>query len=351
MRPTQPDRPRHRLFSIAARTVGVLFATLFLFFPGGLQAQIPSLPRIPETFPDDAKTTLQARLAPLQPRIDGLVTAGKNLNQHCAHFEVGSSLEQACASEKQQWIAQRSALQRDVDTLQAHIGMIGQLVQQDQKLTRDIDGNLRLIEELGFKHRAEEFEEWNKLSDDARKEFVDKVKEQAVDLLADKFEDGILSGVKGISQTRAAEWMAVLEKGNPKPTAVMEAVERMATTETRTQLAADAGILTTFLKTGYAGWNAESREQLLNLALDNVCEGVRVETLAAQCEVFRGEAKVLSAEVYYGAATYVARQQVNTLTNLSEEQLKALAARNKVLQQQIQDRNEVRSRIKVLLAE
>jgi len=50
------------------------------------------------------------------------------------------------------------------------------------------------------------------------------------------------------------------------------AVERMTTNETRTQLAADAGILAHFLKTGYVGWNAQTREQLLNLALDSTCE-------------------------------------------------------------------------------
>lgn len=55
------------------------------------------------------------------------------------------------------------------------------------------------------------------------------------------------------------------------------------------------------------------------------------ETLSAQCKHFRNEAKVFSAEVYYGAATFVARQQVGTLTRLSEDQLKALATRNKVL--------------------
>jgi hypothetical protein len=322
-----------------------------LFSAVALSGQIPVLPRIPEGIPSDVQSALQPRLVPLQSRIDGVVASGKNLNQHCARFEVGSSLEQECISEKKQWIAQRRALQKDVDTLQAHIGMIAQLVVHDQKLTRDINGNLQGIEELGFKHRAEEFEEWNKLSEEAKREFVEKVKEQAVDILADKFEEGILSGVKGISETRAAQWVAVLQKGNPKPVGVIAAVQRMATTETRAQLAADAGILTTFLKSGYAGWNAESREQLLTLALDNVCEGVPVEALGAQCKVFRNEAKVLSAEVYYGAATYVARQQVDALTMLSEEQLKALAARNKVLQQQIQDRSEVRSRIKLLLSE
>lgn len=327
------------------------FAVVALLFPFAALAQIPVLPRIPDGMPSEIQEALQPRLAPLQSRIDNLIGAGKDLNQHCAHFEIGSSLEQECNSLKQQWIVQRGALQKDAETLQAHIGMIGQLVTQDQKLTRDIEGNLRSIEALGFKHRAEEFEEWNNLSEEAKQEFVDKVKEQAVDLLADKLEDGILAGTRGIPQEKASQWLAFLEKGKPRTNSVVAAVQRMTTSETRAQLAADAGVLTTFLKTGYAGWNAETREQLLNLALDNVCEGVPGEALSAQCKLFRNEAKVLSAEVYYGAATYVARQQVNILTNLSEEQLKALAARNKVLKDQIRDRSEVRSRIKLLLSE
>lgn len=98
-------------------------------------------------------------------------------------------LEQECNSQKQKWIADRGALQNDVDTLQAHIGMIAQLVAKDQELTKAIDGNLRSIEQLGFKHRAEDFEEWDKLSDDAKKEFEAKVKEQVIDLLSDKVQE------------------------------------------------------------------------------------------------------------------------------------------------------------------
>jgi hypothetical protein len=341
-----PIPDRHRLLT------GFAFcAALFALWPSPALAQIPVLPRIPDGVPVDVQQAIQPRLATLQARIDNLISGGKDLNQRCAHFEVGSSLEQECISRKQQWVASRGALQKDVETLQAHIGMIGQLVAQDRQLTKNIDENLKHIEELGFRHRAEEFEEWNSLSEDARKEFVDKVKEQAVDLLADKFQDGILAGTRGISQEKAAGWVALLAKSKPKSDAVIAAVQRMTTSETRAQLAADAGILTTFLKSGYDGWNAETREQLLNLALDNICEGVPSEALGAQCKLFRNEAKVLSAEVYYGAATYVARTQVDTLTNLSEDQLKALAARNKVLQAQIRDRSEVRSRIKLLISE
>jgi len=281
---------------IARRCVNVLpLAVLLLVFCGTARAQIPVLPHIPEAFPQNIQQALQPHFVPLQVRLDKLLGDGKDLNQRCGHFEKGSALEQECISLKQQWVGERSGLQTDVETLQAHIGMIGQLVVQDQKLTRDIEGNLDGIRALGFNHRAEEFEEWNKLSDDAKKEFVDKVKEQAVDLLADKLEGGILAGTKGIPQEKAAQWIALLEKGKIKPDAAIAAIRRMTTSETRAQLAADAGILATFLKTGYAGWNAETREQLLNLTLDSTCEAVPAEALSAQCKLFRNEAKVLSA--------------------------------------------------------
>jgi hypothetical protein len=327
------------------------FAALILFVPSFTRAQIPALPRVPDGMPPEIQQALQPRLAPLQTRIDKLISDGKNLNAHCAHFEVGSALEQECNTLKQTWIGDRASVQKDANNLQARITLIAQLVAQDQQLTQAINNNLQRIEELGFKHRAEDFEEWDKLSDEAKKEFVDKVKEQAVDLLTDKVQDGILSGVKGISQEKADKWIAFLEKGDPKPVTIIAAVQRMVTSESREHLAADANMLSTFLKTAYQGWNAQTREELLNLALDNVCEGVPSEALSAQCKLFRSEARVLSAEVYYGAATYVARTQVDTLTNLSEDQLKALAARNKVLKEQIHDRSEVRSRLKLLLTE
>jgi hypothetical protein len=334
------------------RSLAVLPAVvLCLLFPGSACGQVPVLPHIPDSLPPEIQQALQPHFSPLQARLDTLLGEGKNLNQHCGHFERGSALEQECVSLKQQWVVQRSGIQKDVEMLQAHIGMISELVAQDQKLTHDINGNLDGIRALGFSHRAEEFEEWNNLSDDAKKDFVDKVKEQAVELMADKLEDGILAGTKGIPQEKATQWIALLEKGKTKPDAVIAAIQRMTTSETRAQLAADAGIVSTFLKTGYAGWNAETREQLLNLTLDSTCEAVPAEALSVQCKLFRNEAKVLSAEVYYGAATYVARKQVDALTRLSEDQLRALAVRNNLLKDQIRDRSEVRSRIKLLLSE
>ena len=335
----------------ACTRLGLPLATVSLLFTAAVAAQIPLAPQIPESFPPDIRQALLPRIAPLQLRVDGLVSAGKDLNQHCGHFEKGSPLEQECISLKQQWIANRTGVQRDAETLQAHIGMLGQLIAQDQKLSREIASNLDAIKQLGFDHRAEDIEEWNQLSEEARKQFVDKVKEQAVDLIADKVQDGLLAGTRGLPQDKAAQWISILDKGRPQTDTVMHAVERMTTNETRTQLAADAGILAHFLKTGYAGWNAQTREQVLNLALDSTCEGAPSETFQSQCKLFRGEAKIFAAELYYGAATYVARKQVDALTNLSEEQLNALAARNKVLVQQIRDRQEVRSRIKLLLSE
>lgn len=329
----------------------LLMAALCLFCAGPTRAQLPVLPRIPETFPQDMQQALQPRLAPLQTRLDQLANNGRNLNQRCAHFEKGSALEQECLGLQQQWIAERSALQHDVDTLQVHIGMIGQLVVQDQKLTQQINGNLDAIKALGFAHRAEDFEEWNKLSDEAKKEFADKIKEQAADLIADMAEKGILATTHGLSQEQANKWIALLEKEKIKPDAAIAAVRRMTTNETRAQVAADAGFLVQVLKTGYAGWNAETREELLNLALDGTCEASHSETFAAQCSLFRSEAKILSAEVYYGGATYVARNQIDALTSLTEDQLKALAVRNNFLKDQIRDRSEVRSRIKLLLTD
>jgi hypothetical protein len=64
-----------------------------------------------------------------------------------------------------------------------------------------------------------------------------------------------------------------------------------------------------------------------------------------QCELFRSEAKILSAEVYYGTASLVAKQQVDSLVSLTEDQLKALAARTKILVRQIAERKSVRGQI------
>jgi len=176
-----------------------------LLFTAAVAAQIPVAPQIPESFPPDIRQALLPRIAPLQLRVDGLVSAGKDLNQHCGHFEKGSPLSNRNAiSLKQQLDCEphrRTTRRRNAAS--AHSGCLGQLIAQDQKLSREIASNLDAIKGLGFDHRAEDIEEWNQLSEEARKQFVDKVKEQAVDLIADKVQDGLLAGTRGLPQDQS----------------------------------------------------------------------------------------------------------------------------------------------------
>lgn len=314
-------------------------------------AQVPAVPAIPDSFPDFVRTPATASLAPLRARVDKLVAEGTALNARCAKFEIGSPLEASCRADVSAWQAQRSTAQKLADAQRAQMDFLVDLVAQYQDLTNQIDGNLARINELGMRHREQDFEDWVDLASGARHEFTAQVKKAVTQLAVAQAQKGILASVRGISPGTEDSIMQTLESIHPRPTAVIAAVQRMATNESRERLATDAEFVVDFIEKTHARWTAQTTEQMQDVAFDLLCAVSPGEdgVFQKQCEVFASEAKVLSAELYYGITTAVAKRQVDSLFNLTQDQLKAIAARTRVLVDQVKKRKEVRARIEAIL--
>ncbi len=314
-------------------------------------AQVPAVPAIPDSFPDFVRTPATVSLAPLRARVDKLVADGSALNSRCAKFEIGSALEASCRTDVSTWQAERSAVQKLADAQRAQMDFLVDLVAQYQDLTRQIDGNLARIDELGMRHREQDFEDWVDLASGARDEFTAQVKKALTELTVAQAQKGILASVQGISPGTEDSIMQTLESIHPRPTAVIRAVRRMATNESRERLATDAEFVVDFIEKNHAAWTAQTTEQMQDVAFNLLCAAApgKEGVFQKQCEIFASEAKVLSAELYYGITTSVATRQVDSLFNLTDEQLKALAARTRVLVDQVKKRKEVRARIQAIL--
>jgi hypothetical protein len=314
-------------------------------------AQVPVVPAIPDGFPDFVRTPATESLAPLRARVDKLVADGLALNQRCAKFEIGTALEASCRADVSAWQAERSAAQKLADAQRAQMDFLADLVAQHQDLTRQIEGNLARINEMGMRHREQDFEDWVGLASGARDEFTAQIKKAATQLAVAQAQKGILATVQGISPGTEDSIIQTLDSIHPRPTAVITAVRRMATNESRKRLASDAEFVVDFIQKTHTRWTAQTTEQMQDVAFDLLCavspgkDGV----FQKQCEVFASEAKVLSAELYYGITTAVAKQQVASLVNLTQDQLKAIAARTQILVDQVKKRKEVRARIEAIL--
>jgi hypothetical protein len=314
-------------------------------------AQVPAVPAIPDSFPDFVRTPAAANLAPLRARVGKLVARGSALNARCAKFEIGSALEASCRTDVSAWQTERSAVQKLADAQRAQMSFLVDLVAQYQDLTRQIDGNLARINELGMRHREQDFEDWVDLASSARHEFAEKVKKALTELTVAQTQKGILATVRGISPGTEDSIIQTLESIHPRPTAVIAAVQRMATNESRERLATDAEFVVDFIEKNHAGWTAQTTEQMQDVAFNLLCavspgkDGI----FQKQCEVFASEAKVLSAELYYGITTAVAMRHVDSLSNLTGDQLKTLAVRTQLLVDRVKKRKEVRARIEAIL--
>ena len=314
-------------------------------------AQVPAVPAIPDSFPDFVRTPATETLAPLRTRVDKLVADGRALNARCAKFEIGSALEASCRADVSAWQAQRSAVQKLADAQSAQISFLVDLVAQYQDLSRQIDGNLARINELGMSHREQDFEDWVDLASSAQDEFAAELKKALTELAVAQAKKGILATVRGISPGTEDSIMQTLESIHPRPTAVIAAVQRMATNESRERLATDAEFVVDFIEKNHASWTAQTKEQMQDVAFNLLCsvspgkDGI----FEKQCEVFASEAKVLSAELYYGVTTAVAMRHVDSLSNLTGDQLKALAVRTQLLVDRVKKRKEVRARIATIL--
>ena len=335
------------------RVLRILVAGAVLGLPAlpRAAAQVPAIPSIPDGFPDFVLTPATESLAPLRARVDKLVADGSALNSRCAKFEIGSALEASCRTDVSAWQAERSAAQNLADAQKAQMDFLVDLVAQYQDIAGQIDGNLARINELGMHHRAQDFEDWVDMASSARDEFAAQVEKAVTQLTVAQAQKGILGAVKGISPDTEDSILQTLESIHPRPTAVIAAVQHMATNETRERLVADAEIVVKYIESTHAGWTAKTTEEMQDVAFDLLCAASPGKEGATEkeCKVFASEAKVLSAELYYGIASEVAKRQVDSLFNLTGEQLKALAARTRVLVDQVKKRKEVRARIQAIL--
>jgi len=116
--------------------------------------------------------------------------------------------------------------------------------------------------------------------------------------------------------------------------------------ESKEDIARDSRIVVDWFEIGSEAKDAKSREQRLTVMMDMGLALIPEGALKESATTLKREGLIVSAALYNNATRRVARSQVEQLTQLTEEQLRALSKLNSLLVKHIQDRNRVRAEIK-----
>lgn len=207
-----------------------------------------------------------------------------------------------------------------------------------RQLEIQIARDMQAIRNLGFARRAEDFEEWERLSENAREEFWNQVASELTNLVLDKSRDKLLKGFKHFDERKGDRWIAFLDSHeNPPPPELIEAIRRVSRMRNKGRAAYDAKYIVDGIKKLNKSQKAKDLQTTAPVLLDLVCDVVPQKPLNRPCKLFRTAAKLTVASLYNNATRRVASAEVERMTTLNERQLHHLNRLQKVLAQHVKE--------------
>lgn len=286
---------------------------------------------------DAAANSLKGSSGPAMGQLKGL-SGTDNSGLKGSGFDTGSTgLKELRGSG---YDDQKSRLQPET----ARTSLRVQLLAREKELTAAIQRDLLAIERLGFKRRAQDIEEWAQLSADAKRAFEDEIKGKALDAVLSRSKDALLKGLGGFDANKAKVWTEKLNSRSPRPDGLISAIEKFARTGGERRIEDAEALLKEIERYGKLK-GVDSGEKSAEAALDLVCE-FTPSPLQAQCEALRTITELTISSLYNNATRRVAAREIERLTTLTEEQLKALNKLNMLLAKHVQERNEIRLALK-----
>ncbi len=326
---------------------------------GVASAQVPALPVVPAALPAEPSRPLLVKRAQIEQQRKGVLDAGARHNERCRAVKEDSPEHRDCVASRDRLGAQIKALRAAADALEDEIDAAVALEKKrlsvrDGEISAAIERDVTAIRRLGFDRRAEDFAEWEKLGAEAKARFEKEIIDSATDAAIAKVRGSVLDGFKSFDDAQAARWIGRLAKVEPRPVELIALIERLAKVKDKAQIAESAELVLDRIKklqkAGQAlqpAGAAQAREALLLMGLDLVCDVVPPPG-DKSCKAFKAAGKLTAASLYNNAARRVALDEVERLTAMTEEQLRALAKINQLLVAHIQDRNEVRAKLRAL---
>jgi tetratricopeptide (TPR) repeat protein len=223
------------------------------------------------------------------------------------------------------------------------------LLAREAALDKAIKQDVLAIGRLGFKRRAEDFQEWVDLSEKAREARQRETMNQGLDILASVLQDKMIEGFRDMDHKHIERLIKWLKQHSEVPIDELINVLRQAAKDPkRIRMAGQAKAIVDGINAGVEGAAAESREEKVKFYMTLFCDVMDGGLKAKWCGALKSEALWAEACVYNNAARRVSVHEVERLTQMTEKQLRGLKKLNEVIVHHVEERNEVRAKLKEL---
>jgi hypothetical protein len=222
-----------------------------------------------------------------------------------------------------------------------------ELLAQEQTLTERIEKTTRLIQQLGFARRAEDFESWAKAATDAKDEFDESVYDAIADALHDQFRTQLQRRIETWDEAQLKRFIAYLETATDSPpNAIIQTLK--TTFPDRKGIADRAELIVTAIDINVANNQATSQgEAAAGVFLDLLCEAVP-EPAQRNCTWVRTWTEITSKSLFNNATRRIAANEVERLTAMTDRQLLRLRYLHKHITVDMDELKRVRAQLRDL---
>ena len=363
MRPSQTgmNLKRNHLASGWARAS---LAVVGICLAGLPQANALQPSTVPNDLPAAQRTSFLQGKADLERERDNLLRRIEAHNARCPKDMPDDSPNLPDCRREQQSL--NNAQTRYLENVRAFNLAVAQAVSQRPRGNADVAANIAKLEKqiasdeeairrLGFQKRAADFEEWSKLTDAARNQFINETLRILARLALDEAALGLKSHASDLSSSLTREkakdvikWLERNGANNPHLVEAIEALARATTIKERTD-AANALISAT--SAAVKTYSVASSSDKLKATVEVFCEtasqigskklglvGWQTRALVAGAE--------LTAELSFAyAEQHIAESTIRDLDHMTEEQLKAVQKLSDVLRKHVAELKAAKRRL------
>lgn len=327
----------------------VTLAAIPLAASPSARAQVAGPNAIPQGVGSQALEAQRQSVLAEKDRLTGQIAAH---NAMCSQvLDTDTALVASCSSSQSGLIASVQAYKASLAAYESALSTASataQRTQQEARL-RDLDAKItadaEAIRRLGFARRAEDFAAWEKLAADAKREFEGEVSDAITSAVVDKAQGKILDAFKAFDEASAAKLVARLRAAHPDASAteLYALIERLGRVADKAAIAADAEeVLKRIDQLQAIAETPDDRVATAELAaslLEGLIEDPRLKLLIT-------EVKLTSASLYNNASRRIAAAEVDRLTAMTEDQLRALTKLQALMASHVTERAEIARQLK-----
>lgn len=317
--------------------------------------ELPALENVPPALPNPPRSQLETRRLELQAEIKGVPERISSFNARCRIIFSGSPDEKVCPQEDECLGAVLRDYLPDAEkfNLEVRRAVDRHRMELEQKFNaanKALEQDATAVRNIGFSKRAAEFDAWEKMSEDARREASKKILGILVDAGSELTLKGILKQMKlmgtgTLGPEEARYWVAKIQDSGLRKNGFNQAsykyLQEVASGSTRGELNEFAELAYKDFKTAADLRSDEDGgyEKALSYLKFLAPPPIAAATDLAELSIW---------VVYDGVTQVVAASNVKRLTDLTVEELRSLAKIQCLMQKHMVERYKVAKQLEEL---